>query len=132
VDGERLVRVLRLGYRRAVVAGSGILAFSMLPWGARSRRRRRVHRPRAGEGGPDAGERSQRFHLLLDAYGPSRATVRCSGRWCRSEPGDRPKSSGRAGPRLAIRRPSRLLPIAGLLESSAVDVEALPRDFWLR
>ena len=25
-----------------------------------------------------------------------------------------------------------LLPIAGLLESSAVDVEALPRDFWLR
>ena len=25
-----------------------------------------------------------------------------------------------------------LLPIAGLLESSAVNVEALPRDFWLR
>ena len=25
-----------------------------------------------------------------------------------------------------------LLPIVGLLESSAVDVEALPRDFWLR
>jgi hypothetical protein len=25
-----------------------------------------------------------------------------------------------------------ILPIAGLLESSAVDVEALPRDFWLR
>ena len=25
-----------------------------------------------------------------------------------------------------------LLPIADLLESSAVDVEALPRDFWLR
>jgi hypothetical protein len=25
-----------------------------------------------------------------------------------------------------------LLPIAGLLESSAVDAGALPRDFWLR
>jgi hypothetical protein len=36
----------------------------------------------------------------------SRATVRCSGRSCRSEPGDRPGSSG-ARPRLAIRRPSR-------------------------
>jgi hypothetical protein len=84
----------------------------------------------AGAGGPDAGERSRRSHLLLDAYGFE---------------GDR-EVSGSVVPQRArrqagvIRRAAAagdpaciaLLPIAGLLESSAVDVEALPRDFWLR
>src|SRR6266540_3301914 len=84
----------------------------------------------AGAGGPDAGERSRRFHLLLDAY-------------CFE--GDR-EVFGSVVPQRArrqaevIRRAAAagdpasvaLLPIAGLLESSAVDVEALPRDFWLR
>jgi hypothetical protein len=84
----------------------------------------------AGAGGPDAGERSRRFHLLLDAYGfeggrevfgsvvPQRAR-RQAGVIRRAAAAGDPASVG-------------LLPIAGLLESSAVDVEALPRDFWLR
>ena len=81
-------------------------------------------------GGPDAGERSRRFHLLLDAYGFE---------------GDR-EMFGSVVPQRARRQAGvirhaaaagdpasvALLPIAGLLESSAVDVEALPRDFWLR
>jgi hypothetical protein len=84
----------------------------------------------AGGGGPDAGERSRRFHLLLDAYGfegdravfasvvPQRA---------RRGAGVIRRMAAAGDPACAA-----LLPIAGLLESSAVDVEALPRDFWLR
>ena len=77
-----------------------------------------------------AGERSRRFHLLLDAYGfeggrevfgsviPQRA---------RRQAGVI-RDAAAAGDPASV----ALLPIAGLLESSAVDVEALPRDFWLR
>jgi hypothetical protein len=83
-----------------------------------------------GAGGPDAGERSRRFHLLLDAYGfegdrevfgsvvPQRA---------RRQAGVIRRMAAAGDPACIA-----LLPIAGLLESSAVDVEALPRDFWLR
>jgi len=84
----------------------------------------------ADAGGPDAGERSRRFHLLLDAYGfegdrgvfgsvvPQRA---------RRQAGVIRRAAAAGDPASVA-----LLPIAGLLESSAVDVEALPRDFWLR
>ena len=124
VDGERLV-----GFYDWDIAGPSSrewdLAFSMLPW-----------IPLASDapgppdvGGPDAGERSRRFRLLLDAYGFE---------------GDR-EVFGSVVPRRARRQAGvirqgaaagdpasvALLPIAGLLESSAVDVEALPRDFWL-
>jgi hypothetical protein len=84
----------------------------------------------AGAGGPDAGERSRRFHLLLDAYGfegdrevfgpvvPQRARRQAGVIRCAAAAGDTASVA--------------LLPIAGLLESSAAGVEALPRDFWLR
>ena len=126
-DGERLV-----GFYDWDIAGPSSrewdLAFSMLPWV-----------PLASDApgppdvastrGPDAGERSRRSHLLLDAYGFE---------------GDR-EVFGSVVPQRArrgagvIRRMAAagdpacvaLLPIAGLLESSAVVVEALPRDFWL-
>jgi hypothetical protein len=86
--------------------------------------------PAAGAGGPDAGERSRRFHLLLDAYGfqgdravfgsvvPQRA---------RRQAGVI-RQAAQAGDPASV----ALLPIAGLLESAAVDVGALPRDFWFR
>ncbi len=75
-------------------------------------------------------ERSRRFHLLLDAYGcegdrevfgsvvPQRA---------RRQAGVIRRMAAAGDPACVA-----LLPIAGLLESSAVDAEALPRDFWLR
>jgi len=143
VDGERLV-----GFYDWDIAGPSSrewdLAFSMLPWiplASPSPSPSDTPGPPdaastggldAGEpdvGGPDAGERSRRFRLLLDAYGFE---------------GDR-EVFGSVVPRRArrqagvIRRAAAagdpasiaLLPIAGLLESSAVDVEALPRDFWL-
>jgi hypothetical protein len=67
VDGERLV-----GFCDWDIAGPSSrewdLAFSMLPWVPLA-----SDAPgppaAAGAGGPDAGERSRRFHLLLDAYG---------------------------------------------------------------
>jgi hypothetical protein len=111
------------------------LAFSMLPWvplASPSPGPSDAPDPSAaaGTGGPDAGERSRRFHLLLDAYGfegdrevfgsvvPQRA---------RRQAGVIRRAASAGDPACAA-----LLPIAGLLESSAVDVEALPRDFWLR
>jgi hypothetical protein len=128
VDGERLV-----GFYDWDIAGPSSrewdLAFSMLSWVP-------LASPppgppaAAGPGGPDAGERSRRFHLLLDAYGfegdravfgsavPQRAR-RQAGVIRRAAAAGDPASGA-------------LLPIAGLLESSAADAEALPRDFWLR
>jgi uncharacterized protein YndB with AHSA1/START domain len=109
VDGERLV-----GFYDWDIAGPSSrewdLAFSMPP-GCRSRRprrvhrTRRVHRPRPVRAGrmPASGRGGS---ICCSTRTASRVTVRCSGRWCRSEPGDRPGSSG-ARPRLAIRRPSR-------------------------
>ena len=132
VDGERLV-----GFCDWDIAGPSSrewdLAFSVLPWvplASPSPGPPAAPGPSAGAGGPDAGERSRRFHLLLDAYGFE---------------GDR-EVFGSVVPQRArrqaevIRRAAAagdpasvaLLPIAGLLESSAVGVEALPRDFWLR
>jgi thiamine kinase-like enzyme len=134
VDGERLV-----GFCDWDIAGPSSrewdLAFSMLLWvplASPSPGPSDAPDPSAavGAGGPDAGERSRRFHLLLDAYGFE---------------GDR-EAFGSVVPQRArrqaevIRRAAAagdpasvaLLPIASLLESSAVDVEALPRDFWLR
>ena len=84
----------------------------------------------AGTGGPGAGERSRRFHLLLDAYGfagdrevfgsvvPQRA---------RRQAGVIRRAAAAGDPACIA-----LLPIAGLLESSAAGVEALPRGFWPR
>ena len=127
VDGERLV-----GFYDWDIAGPSSrewdLAFSMLP-GFRSRRTRRVHRTRPVRAARMA-ESGRGGSICCSTRTASRATVRCSGRWCRSEPGDRRGSSG-AWPRRAIRRASRSCR-SRLLESSAVDVEALPRDFWLR
>jgi hypothetical protein len=128
VDGERLV-----GFCDWDIAGPSSrewdLAFSMLPWVPLASD---TPGPSAapGAGGPDAGERSRRFHLLLDAYGfegdrevfgsvvPQRA---------RRQAGVIRRAATAGDPACIA-----LLPIAGLLESSAAGVEALPRDFWLR
>jgi hypothetical protein len=100
VDGERLVGVLRLGYRRAVVAG-------------------------VGSGLLDAPLGVARVAVAVAVAGPagpagSIGRGRCGRAGCRR--------AAAAGDPVSV----ALLPIAGLLESSAVDVEALPRDFWLR
>jgi len=126
VDGERLV-----GFYDWDIAGPSSrewdLANSMLPWVPLASD---APGPSDAAGGPDAGERSRRFHLLLDAYGfegdrevfgsvvPQRA---------RRGAGVIRRMAAAGDPACAA-----LLPIADLLESSAVDVEALPRDFWLR
>ena len=149
VDGERLV-----GFYDWDIAGPSsrewVLAFSMVPWiplaspspspsdtsgppDAASTGGPDAGGPDAGgpdAGGPDASERSRRFRLLLDAYGfegdrqvfgsvvPQRA---------RRQAGVIRQAAAAGDPASVA-----LLPIAGLLESSAVDVEALPRDFWPR
>jgi thiamine kinase-like enzyme len=128
VDGEWLV-----GFCDWDIAGPSSrewdLAFSMLPWVPLASD---APGPSAAAdaGGPDAGERSRRLRLLLDAYGfegdrevfgsvvPQRA---------RRQAGVIRRMAAAGDPACVA-----LLPIAGLLESSAVDVEALPRDFWLR
>ncbi len=124
VDGERLV-----GFYDWDIAGPSSrewdLAFSVLPWVPLA------SPPGPSDaGGADAGERSRRFHLLLDAYGfegdravfqsviPERA---------RRQAGII-RDSAAAGDAASV----ALLPIAGLLEASAVSVEALPPDFWSR
>jgi hypothetical protein len=131
VDGERLV-----GFCDWDIAGPSSrewdLAFSMLPWVPLAPDPSDAPGPSAtaGAGEPDAGERSRRLHLLLDAYGfegdrevfgsvvPQRA---------RRQAGVIRRMAAAGDPACVA-----LLPIAGLLEFSAVDVEALPRDFWLR
>jgi hypothetical protein len=78
----------------------------------------------------DIDERSRRFRLLLDAYRydgdryvfrtvvPERARVQAGVIRRMADAGDLASIA--------------LLPIAELLERSAVDVEALPDEFWLR
>jgi hypothetical protein len=86
--------------------------------------------PSAAAGGPDAGERSRRFHLLLDAYsfeGDREVFGSVVPQRARRQAGVIRRAAAAGDPASVA-----LLPIAGLLESSAVDVEALPRDFWLR
>jgi hypothetical protein len=116
VNGDRLV-----GFCDWDIAGPSSrewdLAFSALPWV-----------PLASPH-DDVDERSRRFHLLLDAYGydgdrqvfravvPERARVQAGVIRRTADAGD-PASIA-------------LLPIAGLLERSASDVEALPDGFWL-
>ena len=133
-DGERLARFC--GWD---IAGPSPrewdLAFSMLPWAPLASA---VSGPpdtpgppdTAGAGGPDAGARSRRLHLLLDAYGfegdrevfgpvvPQRA---------RRQAGVIRRAAAAGDPASIA-----LLPIACPLESSAAGVETLPRDFWLR
>jgi hypothetical protein len=128
VDGARLV-----GFYDWDIAGPSSrewdLAFSILPWVPLASPPPGPSAP-ADAGGPGTGERSRRFHLLLDTYGfegdrvvfrsviPQRAR-RQAGVIRNSAAAGDPASVG-------------LLPIAGLLEASAVNVEALPRDFWSR
>ena len=115
VDGDRLV-----GFYDWDIAGPSSrewdLAFSALSW---------VPLASSRDGSRD---RARRFHLLLDAYGydgdrdafkavvPQRA---------RRQAGVIRRAAA-AGDKASI----ALLPIADLLERSAVDVEALPDDFW--
>jgi hypothetical protein len=123
VDGDRLA-----GFCDWDIAGPSSrnwdLAFSALSWVPLASRR---------DGTPlsshDRQERSRRLHLLLDAYGYD---------------GDRrvfgavvpPRARRQAG---VIRRMAdagdaasiALLPIAELLERSAIDVQALPDVFWV-
>jgi hypothetical protein len=123
VDGDRLV-----GFCDWDIAGPSSrnwdLAFSALSWVPLASRR---------DGTPlsshDRQERSRRLHLLLDAYGYD---------------GDR-RVFGAVVPQRArrhagvIRRMAdagdaasiALLPIAELLERSAIDVQALPDVFWV-
>jgi hypothetical protein len=124
VAGDRLV-----GFCDWDIAGPSSrewdLAFSALPW---------VPLASPPDDTPsssnDIDQRSRRFHLLLDAYGydgdrhvfravvPKRARAQAGVIRRMADAGD-PASIA-------------LLPIAGLLERSAVDVEALPDDFWLQ
>jgi hypothetical protein len=79
----------------------------------------------AGAGGPDAGERSRRFHLLLDAYGfegDREVLGSVVPQGARRQAGVIRRAAAAGDPASVA-----LLPIAGLLESSAVDVEALLR-----
>ena len=134
VDGERLV-----GFYDWDIAGPSSrewdLAFSMLPWAplaSPSPGPSQAPDPSdaAGMGGPDAGERSRRFHLLLDAYsfeGDREVFGSVVPQRARRQAGVIRRAAAAGDPASVA-----LLPIAGLLESSAVDVEALPRDFWLR
>jgi hypothetical protein len=123
VDGGRLV-----GFCDWDIAGPSSrewdLAFSALSWVLAS--------PREGTSlsSHDLQERSRRLHLLLDAYGydsdrrlfadvvPERARKQAGVIRHMADAGD-PASIA-------------LLPIAGLLERSATDVQALPDDFWVR
>jgi hypothetical protein len=122
VDGDRLV-----GFYDWDIAGPSSrewdLAFTALPWVP-------LASPSDDAPASGAGERSRRFHLLLDAYGydgdrrafrdvvPERARVQAGVIRRTADAGDAASIA--------------LLPIAGLLERSAAGVEALPDDFWLR
>jgi thiamine kinase-like enzyme len=132
VDGERLV-----GFYDWDIAGPSSrewdLAFSMLPWvplASDAPGLSDAPGPSGAAGGPDAGERSRRFHLLLDAYsfeGDREVFGSVVPQRARRQAGVIRRAAAAGDPASVA-----LLPIAGLLESSAVDVEALPRDFWLR
>jgi hypothetical protein len=84
----------------------------------------------AGLGFHDSTDRSRRLHLLLDAYGydgdryafgaaiVQRARQQATAMREMADAGDRAATA--------------LLPVAGYIEQSASDVEALPDDFWVR
>jgi hypothetical protein len=123
VDGDRLI-----GFCDWDIAGPSArdwdLAFSALTWVP-------LASPRDGTplSDPDRRERSRRLHLLLDAYGydgdrsvfgavvPQRA---------RRQAGVIRQMAGAGDPASIA-----LMPIAELLERSAIDVEALPAEFWV-
>jgi hypothetical protein len=101
------------------------LAYSALLWVP-------LYAPGEGEqvGLHEFGDRSRRLHLLLDTYGYDNdrlafgtVIVRRARRQANVI-----RDMAEAGDRAAI----ALLPIAGLLERSATQVEALPDDFWGR
>jgi hypothetical protein len=83
-----------------------------------------------GLGFHDSADRSRRLHLLLDAYGYDgdrhafgATIVRRARRQATVM-----REMAEAGDRAAI----ALLPVAGYIEQSASDVEALPAGFWVR
>jgi aminoglycoside phosphotransferase (APT) family kinase protein len=124
VDGDRLV-----GFFDWDTAGPSPrdddLAFSALLWVP-------LTAPKAGEQSDshDVGDRSRRLRLLLDAYhydGDRRAFGAVIVQRARRQAGVI-RGLAEGGDRAAI----ALLPIAGHLERSASDVEALPGDFWAR
>jgi hypothetical protein len=123
VDGDRLV-----GFYDWDIAGPSSrefdLAFAVLPW---------VPLAAPADGIPashDLGERSRRLHLLLDAYGydgdrrvfatvvPERARGQAAVI----------RDMAAAGDQACI----AILPIAGMLERSAADVDVFPESFWAR
>jgi hypothetical protein len=75
-------------------------------------------------------DRSRRLHLLLDAYGynGNRSAFRAEIVQRARRQATVMREMAEAGDRAAI----GLLPVAGYIEQSAVDVEALPDDFWVR
>jgi hypothetical protein len=78
----------------------------------------------------DFKDRSRRLHLLLDAYrhdSDRHAFAAVIAQRARRQAGVI-RGMADAGDRASI----GLLPIAGHLERSASDVEALPDDFWAR
>jgi Ser/Thr protein kinase RdoA (MazF antagonist) len=124
IKGDRLV-----GFFDWDIAGPSSrdfdLAFSALSWVP-------LYTPSAVEqlGFHDFNDRSRRLHLLLDAYGYdsdrhafSAAIVQRARRQASAI-----RRMAEAGDQAA----SALLPVAGHLERSALDVEALPDDFWAR
>ena len=124
VNGDRLV-----GFYDWDIASPSTrewdLAFSALSW---------VPLASPRDGTPptshDLQERSRRLHLLLDAYGyagdrgvfaavvPQRARRQAGVIRHMADAGDKASIA--------------LLPIAELLERSAIDVETLPNDFWMQ
>ena len=78
----------------------------------------------------DVQERSRRLHLLLDAYGydgDRRVLAAVVPQRARRQAGVI-RGMADAGDAASI----ALLPIAELLERSAIDVQALPDTFWVR
>jgi phosphotransferase family enzyme len=117
VDGDRLV-----GFIDWDTAGPSTrewdLAFTALPWVPLA----------AVPGGGRPGSK-ERFHLLLDAYdyrGDRRSFRAVTAERARSQAGVIRRLAGAGDP-----ASTALLPIADLLERSAVSVEALPTHFWL-
>ena len=122
VDGDRLV-----GFCDWDIAGPSSrdwdLAFSALSWVP-------LASPRDGTSlsGHDLRERSRRLHLFLDAYGydgDRRAFAAVVPQRARRQ-ADVMRQMADAGDAASI----ALLPIAELLERSAIGVLALPDDFW--
>jgi hypothetical protein len=123
VDGGRLV-----GFCDWDIAGPSSrdwdLAFSALSWVP-------LASPRDGTpvSSHDLPERSRRLHLLLDAYGydgDRRVLAAVVPQRARRQAGVIRRMAGAGDPASIA-----LLPVAGLLERSATDVQALPDAFWV-